>query len=415
MDRPSRPIVDYLLCGTLIGLGILGLPAVGAYNLLPATVVLDVVFLLSALLMIAWLSPKAIGLVLIVALTLACRFLIVSLDATAPLQDAVQAHKWLFYLGALAFFVGRSAGKPALYVRTVQVLIWLTLAKYLLSIALLGFGSRPGLLTENNYELAMLSALLAVVFTRLSRGRYLYLAALAAIVVLSGSRSASVAFLVVVVYAICVAPPRSMLVRYLALLGLISVSVVPLLVFSARNTILDQLDRVNFLNVFLAETAVWSPLNWLLGTWPLTELSTSACSSLSYYQLLFSENGSCYSVILHAFLLRVVFDFGVVGLVFAFAALFLLMKWARVRTALAIALSGVALANSASVSGLNTVYVVLPIAVAMLLASAPGGFQPPPTSAAAVERADRTPAGRTRVRSLSRGPDDARDGTGQPV
>lgn len=134
-----------------------------------------------------------------------------------------------------------------------------------------------------------------------------------------------------------------------------------------------QVDRLNFLGVFLAEAQAFTALNWLFGTAPITPLSPGACHGLSYYESLFSSagDGTCYSVILHAFVLRVIFDAGLVGLAIAYGGAWYFMRRGRVRTGLAMTLLAIAFANGLSVSGLNNPYVALPILVAILAAAVP--------------------------------------------
>ncbi len=56
-----------------------------------------------------------------------------------------------------------------------------------------------------------------------------------------------------------------------------------------------------------------------------TPLLPASCADLSYYQTLFSYagDGRCYSVILHSFIMRVIYDHGIIGFAFLIFCLFI--------------------------------------------------------------------------------------------
>ncbi|WP_146120059.1 hypothetical protein [Leucobacter massiliensis] len=259
-------------------------------------------------------------------------------------------------------------------------LILLALCKAVITLVLLGPGERPGLLLENNFELALFCGLAAVVYRFLTgKHQFLMLACLGLLVVLSGSRSGVVAFFVLYVFAVAQSRLK-VFAKYLSSLAVLAVAWVVVEVFLSRAGASGAIDRLNFLAVFLDETRNWGPLEWVLGTVAITPLSGAACRSLSYYESLFSsaDDGTCYSVILHAFLLRVLFDSGILGLLLAFGGIFVLMRRAKVSRLLSLTLLGIAIANSASVSGPNNPYVLLPILLAILLAPVvPGALTGP--------------------------------------
>lgn len=379
--RPLGPVSRAALTAVPAVVGATGLLAPSSYNLLPATTVLEVTFIAVAAVAIPRIRPNLVPFAALIAFVLMVRFTVILLGATAPLVDALQAHKWMLFLLLLTVLVGRGLPDVRWVDRVTVVLVVLALAKYVLVVAMEGFRARPGLLTENNYEAALLAGLVAVSFPRLGRRRLLVVLALGVVVALSGSRSGAVAFLIVAAYvAVSSGMAKRALGLFVSAVGVLGAVWFVVTVFIARaQSSLFTIDRINFLGVFWSETRDWGLLEWIVGTTPITPLSPTGCSTLAYYELLFAnpDEGICYAVILHAFVLRVVFDTGILGLLLAFGGLIFVMRAAGIERRLGIALVAIALANSLSVSGLNNIYVVWPIAIAILTAgSAPALRRP---------------------------------------
>ncbi|WP_216073902.1 hypothetical protein, partial [Acinetobacter baumannii] len=92
---------------------------------------------------------------------------------------------------------------------------------------------------------------------------------------------------------------------------------------------------------------------------PITALSPESCRSLSFYDVLFSYsgNGSCYSVILHSYFFRVIFDHGAFGLVLLFSFLAVaLRKYGYSKMDVGVVI-GILSASALSVSAMNSVFV----------------------------------------------------------
>ncbi|WP_212748120.1 hypothetical protein, partial [Pseudoalteromonas sp. S3178] len=79
---------------------------------------------------------------------------------------------------------------------------------------------------------------------------------------------------------------------------------------------------------FLKAISGWGWQEYLIGSQTLTAMPESVCTRLQYYQSLFSAGkpGVCYSVILHTYLTRAIFDHGFLGLLFIFLAVNQLLK-----------------------------------------------------------------------------------------
>lgn len=286
----------------------------------------------------------------------------------APLEDFLQAYRWLLYLVAFTLALGHTWGRLQGLVRFTWILVGMATIKAALTLIVLGPGERPGLLIENNFELALFCGLAIALYSKLGSRRSWLVGLLGVLTLLSGSRSGAIIYFILFLYAVICSRQMNLLGRYLLSLSAAAAVMFPIYVFSERQGT-GQIDRLRFFDVFVKETQSWDALTWLVGTTPITPLSIGACDRLSFYQSLFSSvgDGSCYSVILHSFLLRVVFDAGIVGLLLSIVLPLLLMMRAGTSTLTAFALVAVAVANGASVSGLNNPYVSLPILVAILL------------------------------------------------
>lgn len=367
----TRQTVPWLirngLCTMLVVAAFVSMPFIGEYGPLPTTAMLDAWMILLVLTCFFWgrIYPTfALGLLALYLLTR----IVPGLYTESPIVDFLQAYKWLLYLVAFVFAVGREWGPVRGLVRVMWVLLSLAFLKSTVTFAVYGAGERPGLLIENNFEIALFAGLVIVLYRFLGRGRIWVILLMGGLIVLSGSRSGAIAFLVLALFAITQVKNASLLVKYMLVLLAPALAIVPVWIFEQRSGGGGQVDRLNFFDVFLAETSKWDALNWIFGTTPITPLSAGSCSRLSFYQQLFSSegDGTCYSVILHAFLMRVVFDAGVLGLLIAFGVAWWMMRRASVQFGVAVALIAVAITNSLSVSGLNNPYVALPILLSIV-------------------------------------------------
>lgn len=358
------------LYGLLLVAAASSVPMVGAYGPLPTTVLLDV-WVTAFLVMTVFRGRTQAYVAVLLLAAYAYTRILAAFAASAPVEDFLQAYRWVYYLLVLCSAIGRSWGPIRPLAMTTWALISMALFKAVLTFLLRGAGERPGLLLENNFELALFSGLVLVIYPYL-RHRALLVVMMGALTFLSGSRSGAIAFLVLLLFAFSQVRSRSLLIRYLAVCAVPVAALFPLVIFSERASVDSRVDRLNFFNVFLADVSSFSPIQWIFGTTPITPLSPAACHQLAFYRRLFSsaEDGTCYSVILHAFVLRVTFDAGIFGLILAFGVVWWALRRSGVRLAMVVALFGIALTNSLSVSGINNPYVVLPLLLAIL--TAPG-------------------------------------------
>jgi hypothetical protein len=371
-DRQEVPrALRVLLYALLIVAGAVSLPFIGAYGPLPTTTLLDAWLVLFAALCF-FRGRTQTGVLLLVLTGYALTRLVPALASDSPMYDFLQAYRWVIYLFVFAFAVGRRWGSMKPLVGVTWALLGMALAKSAATFALLGPGERPGLLLENNFELALFCGLVVVLYRHLGRGRFWAVGLLSVLTAFSASRSGAVAFALLAIFAVTQAKRANLFVKYLLACAIPVVGVAVIWVFESRVRVGQSIDRLNFLEVFSFETSEWTPLEWFVGTMPITPLSDAACQRLNYFQLLFAstEDGTCYSVILHAFTLRVIFDAGILGLLLALGVTLYTMRKSGVQLAVATTLLLIAFTNGLSVSGLNNPYVALPILLAIVGASA---------------------------------------------
>ncbi|MGY1820422.1 hypothetical protein [Geodermatophilus sp. SYSU D00079] len=378
--------MERLLYGALGLLALVGVASPGQFNVAPAENLLEVVFLAVATLSVRRMRPVGQLMVVVAGAYVVVKTLLLTLYSQASLTDFLQAYKSFFYLVLLGALVGAGVFDRARLARFTTFLVGAFLVKYGYSVAL-GLDDRPGVYLENNFELIMLLGLFQLAYPHLGARRDWLFGAVAMTVLLSGSRSAALGLLVVYVFLYVRTSNRTW---PLHLAGVAVVGYGVLTVFTSRAAVDGgaRLDRLNFLDTFLYEVRDWPLWEFLTGSFPLTPLSPGSCQSLSFYSLLFSRTdpGTCYSVILHSYFLRALFDHGVLGLVLLLTLLWLGLR--RSGTSLRDTLAVLALisVSGLSVSAFNNVFATIVLAVAMGLDRRAAGPPCPDDAQAAVRR-----------------------------
>lgn len=205
------------------------------------------------------------------------------------------------------------------------------------------------LMDESNFELLIL-LVPAIYFIFSNKFSAFDVVKLSLIVGISGSRSGLLE-LGVVLFLFFNTRQFSIYLKYI--IFLIGFFIIFLLLIQ-RGSNIEDVDRFKFLTLFLYEMNTFSFFEILFGPLRFTPLSPEVCSSLSYYDSLFSKgpDGSvCYSIIYHSFIMRVLRDHGLILSFLAFFTLYLfLVKTYSKKLAFYVLL--IVLINSISVSGL---------------------------------------------------------------
>ncbi|TFZ03104.1 hypothetical protein EZ313_17995 [Ramlibacter henchirensis] len=279
-------------------------------------------------------------------------------STSADLKDFATIYKFLYYLAALALVSSDHWIQPRSGAWGLRLFVWLFVMVYTYERFAIG-ELRPTVLVENNYELIPL-ILAAVALNGKGKplspwdwGALLYVCAI------SGSRSSMAALAIGITVLVRLQFSARELLQWTVLAGAFGL-LVYVLVLRLGDRSIEDIDRIIFLSAFVEETKDWGVAQWLFGAPAMTPLSLGTCRMLAYYENLMSYTGEwkCYSVILHSFVLRVIYDHGLLGFALSLFAVNLLLKRdynGRVR----VTVLAIIVATGLSVSSLNNVYVAL--------------------------------------------------------
>jgi hypothetical protein len=381
-EQTEATTSERVLYGVLILLAVVGIASPGTFSSVPAGSLLEVTFLGTAGLLalrVPRVRPGGWPLLIVGGFYVFLKTLLLLVYSEAALPDFLQAYKAFFYLVALGFLVGKEVFDAPRMARFTTLLIAAFLIKYGYSVAL-GLADRPGVYIENNFELIMLMGLFYLSWPWLGRRRNLLFLALAVIVLISGSRSAALG-LICIYLPLFVRTSNRTWPLHVAGAGAVGYAVFSLFNSRAAQDAGARLDRLVFIDVFRYEVRDWPLWEFFTGSFPLTPLSPGSCGSLRFYELLFSTSdpGVCYSVILHSYFLRAVFDHGILGLALLYALVWIGLRCSGVPLRDTLALLALISVSGLSVSAFNNVFVAITLAIAMGLdRSTPPADEPPP-------------------------------------
>ena len=239
-----------------------------------------------------------------------------------------------------------------------NVLVLLYFLKYSISIFFFGI-ARPGIFVENNYELMLIILLyFAIMFHGVKVNPYIILI-FYAVVLLSGSRSGIASFILARLF---INNNKSSIIKTVSyVISFTILAAIAIFLFYSRmdNGGIKDIDRVVFLFVFLNEWGSFNFIDYLIGKDIITPLSYGSCHQLSYYSTLFSgTSGTCFSVILHSFILRTLYDHGILGLLFVSIVIYFILRRCMFSKKFIFVTMGIILFNSLSVSALNSIFVI---------------------------------------------------------
>ncbi len=349
--------------------GILSTIAERSFFLVDPTTQLEISFFIIGLLNFNPLSQNHF--IIFVTFSIICfASILLSQNVGTSYYDSIRAVKWLAYLSIIWSTSTKIYFNMGCIIRIYKIVIAAAVFCYFIQFFRNGFGSRPVLFVENNFEISLFAGLLVIIHTygKLTNEslKIKWYLALILVIALSGSRSGALTGIVVTFF---VTRDLKVVRKWKLLKNSIRILAVSIMIFTfvTRGATISETDRYTFLEVFFSETKGHSLYRWVFGNFMIRPLSDSGCATLSYYQILVSDHvyGTCYSVILHSFILRIVWDFGIIGLVVSFGAIFLRIR-KRLPHPLPHILTILAFANAASVSGPNNVYVIFPLLIAIL-------------------------------------------------
>jgi hypothetical protein len=273
--------------------------------------------------------------------------------------DFLLINKSLFYLMVLCFFVNKKIFDKNTVSLFLRILLSFFLLKYLVWRILL-ISDRPGIFGENNFELVFLLLVFICDSYYEAKLKILESIAILAVFALSGSRSGIVCLVLVFGLLSLRRLDTRLLISFVLIF---CVSYFALDIFMSRMTErgFEAVDRFVFTMNFINDVSNWSLFNYLFGTYPITPMSAETCSNLYFYQNLFSFHDKyvCYSSILHSYVLRTIYDHGLVVLLLIVAFLNWALKFSIRKINYRYAIIGVILLSGLSVSSLNNIFVAL--------------------------------------------------------
>jgi len=273
------------------------------------------------------------------------------------LLDALLIYKSFIYLLLIAFFINKRIFELETLSNAFQILLVTYLIGYATQI-LIGLTSRPYLLLENNFEILLLGLVLYGLYAKTKHISFLNIFLLGMIVFMSGSRFAVVGYAFIMIMMLS-SQWRSRKAFLLSLVGVMAfIMAFELILERMPDSGIEGIDRYQFFEVFLEEVHDWGFLDFLFGAERVSPLSAFACHQLIYYNFLFSlaGDGSCYSVVLHSFLLRTLYDHGFLGLMLIVSFSVRMLSLAGYQWRDIASIIGVMLLNGLSVSSFNTVF-----------------------------------------------------------
>ena len=362
-------ISERLFISFFLIIGMFGLASPYNYNVLPANFLFEALLFLIPITIIKLPKRDIAPFAIIAILYVAASYISSAIRNPTHILDFAQAYKAFIYVLPLSFIYNRNLFDRDRMVFFLKIIILLFFLKYSYSILLKidpQLSHRPGIYTENNFELIFLLIAFYILKDDFQNTAKRWFALIAAIVVISGSRSSIVALLIIYwgIYL------NRLTYRTLLYLVIYSILIgIAAYIFSSRlgEQAITDVDRYRFFQVFLDEVRAWSVIDFISGSQALTPLSPISCASLVYYESLFSfsDDGSCYSVILHSYFLRVLFDHGVAGLIFLIWFIARALRGCNYNWTDVSIILGVLLSTALSVSAMNSIFSSLAIALAI--------------------------------------------------
>lgn len=286
-------------------------------------------------------------------------FLII--DNSGRLSDFLLIYKPFFYICILSVLYGKKIFEKAYINRIYIILIVSFIFKYSISIFVFKI-SRPGLFTENNFELMLLAFVFLATYDEDREFESWNYCFLVFIGFLSFSRSAILFVLMIFFFVNFKGFLRSKFLSYVSLLFFI---LIVLAVFLSRlgDSGIESVDRYIFLIHFLREMSNSGIYTWLFGNPPMTNVTLETASALEYYHLVFSDydNLIAFSPVFNSFILRVIFDHGIISLLFITYFSYLLVRNSTRSIGIALSSCSILIVNGLSVSSFQSVYFLLGI------------------------------------------------------
>lgn len=369
----SNKIPFSLFLLSIIIITLFGLVSFPINDSIPSRLILEFFFFASGICVFFFSKNKLLPFQIIMIFYIFFMYLVMATFYYGKILDFLLIYKSHIYFIFIFGFVGNRYFRSGDLAKILKILILLFFCKYLLW-KLLGVSDRPQMYGENNFELIFLLLLYIIVEFFEERIEKLYLFLLVLVFLMSGSRSG----LAALIFVLTVVNFKKFDIKlFVGGIFLLILMVIIFNIFQSRlgSGGIDDIDRLRFFRYFLYDIRDWGVLNYLFGTAPITPMSNVTCSALASYDNLFSyhEAHVCYSVILHGYNVRMVYDHGLWGLFLAFYIVFYFLRSVGWSIRYTFAFLGTAFLTGLSISSLNNIFVVLGLAIAVSAYRGQGG------------------------------------------
>lgn len=284
------------------------------------------------------------------------------------IKDFLLIYKIFIYLFILTFLIDKTFLSIKRFNLFFKYIVILFFAKYLLSILIFG-DRRPTLFYENNFELMLLSLLFYLYFIINGKVKFIY----QLLISLTFLLSASISGILILLFILPIINYKLIVEKIVYILPVCILLVIGIVgvLFKRMGGEIDFTTNVRykFLMRFLDETKNWSFYRYFIGAERISALSEATCRNLGYWKTLFSykKDGTCYSVILHSYLLRVIYDHGIIGFLFIISYIVKIFTSAGYSIKNASVILGVVLINGLSVSSFNSIYFIIGIVFFLII------------------------------------------------
>lgn len=341
-----------------------------SYNLFPTSVLFDLIFV--QLFFFTLTKNYVFSITILYFSLLIFTYIFISfffsfVIANDSLIDFLSAYKFYFYMLLLSLAPNTKIFSSNFFYYFFKFLIFSFFLKYFISFLFFNI-SRPGLFTENNFELMTISILFTFNLNiNIDKFKKVDLILLFSIFLLSGSRSGIIIFLFLLLLNIN--RIKELLVvnkynfKYLFLPFFLSLIILLVPLFARISTI-ENIDRFQFLLLFFNEFGEYTFIQKIFGPQRLTPLSDDTFSHMSHfikYGMGSNKNpNEAYPFIFAPFIFRTILTHGILV---SFFGIFILHKFLRYRirtNSVTNQIILIGILNAFSVTSFQSVYFMFP-------------------------------------------------------
>lgn len=292
-------------------------------------------------------------------------------EEKAKVKDFIVYSKIFFYLiYSVIISCSKLHFSANTFISVYKFIVILFFCEYLITQCLgINHKYRPSLFVENNFELIFLLILYIVSEQVFNFKNTKYSILVCFSVFLSMSISGLVAYLFYQTYKIFFYEKKICFSIFIIITSFVSIIGLFIVRFNTLEfSNYSSIDRVLFFTIFIDEFKNDYVFPLLIGKDFMTPLSYENAVHLDFYTRLFSDidNHLVYSVIFHALNLRIVYDFGLVGIIFVYFTLFKVQMNCGADTKLSLLICLIILLSGLSVSSLNSSIIMLSFIVLLL-------------------------------------------------